>query len=209
MINDFWMFALATLLMNLTPGNDVLYIVSRSTEQGVKAGVLSAMGIACGCLVHVTAAAAGLSTIIASSVMAFDIIRYVGAAYLLYLGMRTLFNRKKTACLPMERPVQASYSRLFWQGALTNILNPKVALFFLAFLPQFVDIRGLHVWESILLLGMWFNISGTVVNSLYAILFGRIGEFLRQSPRWLKVQERVTGVVLIALGLKVAFTSKK
>jgi threonine/homoserine/homoserine lactone efflux protein len=207
MIHNFLLFALATFLMNITPGNDVLYVVSRSTEQGVRAGIISALGIMAGCLVHMTAAAFGLSALLARSAMAFDIVKYAGAGYLLYLGVRALVNKKQRAFVTTERPA-VSYKRLFGQGALTNVLNPKVALFFLAFLPQFIDVGGHHATEAILLLGLWFNVSGTIVNILYAVLFGRIGDWLRGHSRWMRIQEKVTGLVLIGLGLKVAFTKK-
>lgn len=208
MIHNFLLFAVATLLMNLTPGNDVLYVASRSAGQGVRAGVVSALGIMAGCLVHMTAAAFGLSALLARSAMAFDIVKYVGAAYLVYLGVRALVNKKASAFVTAERPA-VSYKRLFGQGALTNVLNPKVALFFLAFLPQFIDAGGQHATEAILLLGLWFNVSGTIVNILYAVLFGRIGNWLRGNSRWVKIQENITGLVLIALGIKVAITTKK
>lgn len=221
MIHHFWLFALAALLLNITPGNDMLYVASRSAGQGVRAGIISALGIMTGCLVHVVAAAGGLSAIIAGSATAFAIVKYTGAGYLLYLGIRAILNKKGSSLLQaagtggenaterMRRPGGASYRRIFWQGVLTNVLNPKVALFFLAFLPQFIDIHGDHVQVSILLLGAWFDTGGTLVNILIAVLFGRIGDYLKRSPRWLKVQEKVTGLVLIALGIKVVFTSKK
>jgi threonine/homoserine/homoserine lactone efflux protein len=207
MIHHFWLFALAGFLLNITPGNDMIYVATRSAAQGVRAGTVSALGIMAGCLVHVGAAAAGLSVLLARSAMAFDVIKYAGAGYLVYLGVRALVNKKEAAFVTATRPAM-SYSRLFWQGVLTNVLNPKVALFFLAFLPQFIDVRGEHAGEAILLLGAWFNVVGTLVNVLVAVLFGRIGEWLKRHPGWLKVQEKITGFVLVALGVKVALTTK-
>jgi threonine/homoserine/homoserine lactone efflux protein len=209
MIPNFWVFALASLLLNLTPGNDMLYVASRSAGQGIKAGIVSALGIMAGCLVHVFAAVAGLSVLIASSATAFDIVKYLGAAYLVYLGFKSLWNRKKTSFIVEEKHTSLSYSNLFLQGVITNVLNPKVALFFLAFLPQFVDIRSAHRQATILFLGVWFDAGGTLVNILMAILFGKIGNWLSRSPRFVKMQERITGLMLIALGIKVALTSKK
>jgi threonine/homoserine/homoserine lactone efflux protein len=208
MIHNFWLFAVASFLLNITPGNDMLYVASRSAGQGVRAGIVSSLGIMAGCLVHLTAAALGLSALLARSAMAFDIVKYVGAAYLCYLGIRVLLNKKAAAFVTVERPAM-SYSKLFWQGVLTNVLNPKVALFFLAFLPQFIDIGGRHATEAILLLGVWFDVGGTLVNILVAVLFGRIGHWLRQHSRWMKIQEKITGLVLIALSIKIAFTTKK
>jgi threonine/homoserine/homoserine lactone efflux protein len=208
MIHNFWLFALASFLLNITPGNDMIYVASRSAAQGVRAGIVSAMGIMAGCLVHLTAAALGLSVLLARSAVAFDVVKYIGAGYLFYLGIRALVNKKEAAFVTAERPA-LSYSRLFWQGVLTNVLNPKVALFFLAFLPQFIDVGDRHATEAILLLGVWFDVGGTLVNIVVAVLFGRIGDWLRGHSRWMKVQEKITGLVLIGLSIKVAFTTKK
>ena len=126
MVVDFWMFALASLLLNLTPGNDMIYVASRSTGQGVKAGIVSALGISGGCIIHMLAAVAGLSAILAKSSTAFDIIKYAGAAYLIFLGIKTFSS--KTSPLKLESVKSSSYNKLFWQGLITNVLNPKVAL---------------------------------------------------------------------------------
>jgi threonine/homoserine/homoserine lactone efflux protein len=209
MIHNFWLFALASFLLNITPGNDMLYVISRSAGQGVRAGIISSLGIMTGCLVHLICAAAGLSAILAGSATAFSIVKYAGACYLVYLGLKAILSKKAAGLVRVEKPVAASGRRIFWQGVLTNVLNPKVALFFLAFLPQFIEIHGGHAQVSILLLGAWFDIGGTMVNITVAVLFGRIGDYLKRSPRWLMVQEKLTGLVLIALGIKVALTSKK
>jgi len=206
-IEHFWVFALAALLLNLTPGNDMLYVAARSTSQGIKAGIISSLGIMAGCMVHILAAVIGLSAIIAQSALAFNIIKYVGAAYLVYLGIRSIISRKKTFEVK-NKMQQQSYTRIFWQGVLTNVLNPKVALFFLAFLPQFINIESKHTALQILFLGTWFNVGGTLVNIVVAILFGKIGTWLSQSPRFIQWQERITGAMLIALGIKVALSKK-
>ncbi|MGZ5190446.1 MAG: LysE family translocator, partial [Flavisolibacter sp.] len=140
MIDNFWVFALTGLLLNLTPGNDMIYVIARSSGQGIKAGVISALGIGAGCIVHILAAVIGLSAIIAQSAIAFDIIKYAGAAYLIYLGIKSLLSKKKK--LTINKLEEISYTKIFWQGVITNVLNPKVALFFLAFLPQFIDINA-------------------------------------------------------------------
>jgi threonine/homoserine/homoserine lactone efflux protein len=207
-IHDFWLFAFAAFMLNITPGNDMLFVITRSTGQGIKAGIVCSFGIMIGCLVHIVAAVIGLSAIIASSSVAFNIIKYVGAAYLIYLGAKSLISRRKS--FDINGSVQQlPYRELFWQGFITNALNPKVALFFLAFLPQFVNMQSGNSQWQILFLGSWFDISGTVVNILVALLFGKIGNWLNNSPRFILWQERFTGAVLIALGIKVAMSTKQ
>jgi len=207
-INDFLLFALASLILNLTPGNDMIYVASRSAGQGIKAGIISSFGIMVGCLAHITAAVAGLSAIISRSATAFDIIKYVGAAYLVYLGIKSLISKKSSFQLT-DKLERIPYKKIFWQGVVTNVLNPKVALFFLAFLPPFINIKAAHPQWQILFLGVWFACSGTTVNIIVAILFGKMGTWLSRSPRYVRVQEKITGLLLIGLGIKVALTSKK
>jgi threonine/homoserine/homoserine lactone efflux protein len=209
MNHHFWVFALASLLLNITPGNDMIYVASRSVGQGTRAGIVSALGIMAGCMVHVLAAVAGLSAIMAGSALAFSMVKYVGAGYLVYLGVRALVNRKAATFGINARSERQPYGKLFWQGVLTNVLNPKVALFFLAFLPQFVELSRGHPQWRILFLGAWFDAGGTLVNILVAILIGRMSDWLRHNPRWLLIQEKITGIVLLALGIKVALTTKK
>ncbi|HYE53563.1 MAG TPA: LysE family translocator [Chitinophagaceae bacterium] len=206
-INNFWVFALAALMLNLTPGNDMIYVATRSTGQGVKAGIVSALGITAGCMGHIFAAVIGLSAILAKSALAFDIIKYLGAAYLVYLGIKSLLSKRKSFTVQADT-AKHSYKKIFWQGVITNMLNPKVALLFLAFLPQFINVdNGAAHWQ-ILFLGTWFNTSGLLVNVLIALLFGKIGGWLSNSPRFVQWQERITGVMLIALGIKVATTNR-
>jgi len=207
-MNNFLIFALASLALNITPGNDMIYVASRSAGQGIKAGIISAFGIMAGCLVHTIAAVAGLSAIISKSATAFDIIKYVGACYLVYLGIKSLLNKKSSFQLT-EKMELISYKKIFWQGVVTNVLNPKVALFFLAFLPPFIDVHAAHPQWQILFLGVWFDCSGTIVNIIVAILFGKMGNWLSRSPRYVRIQEKITGLLLIGLGIKVALTSKK
>lgn len=205
-IHNFLVFALASLMLNITPGNDMLYVASRSAGQGSKAGVISALGISTGCLVHLAAAVVGLSAIIAQSAMAFNIVKYLGAGYLIYLGVKALLT--KTNALKVKQSDElTTYKKLFFQGVITNILNPKVALFFLAFLPQFIDLSQPKPEFQILLLGSWFNFSGTVVNVIVALLFGKLGSLLNSSS-FIKWQEKITGTILIALGIKVALSSR-
>jgi threonine/homoserine/homoserine lactone efflux protein len=207
-IENFWLFALTGFLLNLTPGNDMLYVIARSSGGRTKAGMISALGIGAGCLVHILAAVAGLSALIAQSALAFNIIKYAGAAYLIYLGLRSLLKKNKVFVAPGK--VQSlPYKRIFWQGVLTNVLNPKVALFFLAFLPQFIDLHRGNTGLQILFLGTWFDVVGTIVNILVALLFGRLSGWLSRSSKFVQWQERITGMILIGIGIKVALESKK
>ena len=206
-IENFWMFALTGLLLNLTPGNDMLYVIARSSGQGTKAGVISALGIGAGCFVHIFAAVIGLSALMARSALAFEIIKYIGAFYLIYLGIRSILSKKRSLAV-QPKMEKLSRNKIFWQGVLTNILNPKVALFFLAFLPQFITIKG-NTSLQIFFLGTWFNLVGTLVNIMVALLFGKVGSWLSKSPGFLQWQERITGMILIGLGIRVALSSKK
>lgn len=207
-LNDFLLFAIASLMLNITPGNDMLYVATRSTSQGIKAGIISSLGIAGGCVVHLLAAVIGLSAIIASSAVAFDIIKYVGATYLIYLGIKAFLSKQNKFSIS-DKVEKKSLSKLFWQGVLTNILNPKVALFFLAFLPQFIHPEKGNTALQILLLGLWFNFSGTIVNIIVAILFGKLGNWLADKQGFIKWQNKITGLILIGLGFKVALSSRK
>lgn len=207
-IENFWVFALTGLLLNLTPGNDMLYVIARSSGQGIRAGIVSALGIGAGCIVHIFAAVIGLSALIAQSALAFDIIKYAGAAYLIYLGIRSVLT-KKTSLNSDKNLQQLSCKKIFWQGVLTNVLNPKVALFFLAFLPQFITIHNGNTSFQIFFLGTWFDLVGTLVNILVAVLFGKVSALLSGSPVFVQGQKRITGFILIGLGIKIALSSKK
>jgi len=205
---NFLLFAFASLMLNITPGADMLYVATRSTSQGVKAGIVSSLGIAAGCMVHLLAAVIGLSAIIAGSAIAFSVIKLAGAIYLFYLGYKSFFSKKNLFEIKKDNST-ATLTQIFWQGALTNVLNPKVALFFLAFLPQFIHPEQGHTAQQIILLGVWFDFSGTVVNILVAWLFGTMGNWLAKKGWFIKWQNKVTGIILIALGIRVAISSRK
>jgi threonine/homoserine/homoserine lactone efflux protein len=205
---NFWLFALTALLLNLTPGNDMLFVIARSSSQGSRAGIISSLGIMVGCMVHMIAAVAGLSAIIANSALAFSIIKYIGAAYLIYLGIQSIHDKSNKLNIRQSIP-KTSYQEIFWQAVVTNVLNPKVALFFLAFLPQFIQAKSGNATAQILFLGMWFNIGGTFVNMIVALLFGKIGKWLGKSANFVQWQKRITCGILIALGIKVALSSRK
>jgi threonine/homoserine/homoserine lactone efflux protein len=202
---EFALFALASLLLNITPGADMLYVASRSTSNGTKAGMISALGITAGCFVHILAAALGLSVIIMQSAWAFEIIKYTGAAYLIYLGIKSLIYRS-TFDLHSKHSRERLF-KIFIQGAYTNIFNPKVAMFFLAFLPQFIA-PSVDVTIQTLLLGFWFNFSGLIINMLVALLFGKSGNYFKRFTKFKFIQEKITGSVLIYLGCRLAFMKK-
>jgi threonine/homoserine/homoserine lactone efflux protein len=200
-------FITGAAILLAIPGPAVLYIVSRSIGHGRPAGLISAMGIAVGTLVHVAAATLGLSALLASSAIAFQFVKYIGAGYLIFLGIRIL--RGAESHLGQSSAAQTSLSRIFGQGVLVNLLNPKTALFFLAFLPQFVDPSRGHATLQIFELGVLFALLGWFSDSIWALLAGTIGAKLRESPRLRRVQRNVSGGALIALGVASAFAGAK
>jgi threonine/homoserine/homoserine lactone efflux protein len=199
-------FLLATITLNLTPGPDMLYVIARSVGQGRRAGVVSALGIGGGTLVHMFAVAFGLATLLRSVPVAYEAVKYIGAAYLLYLGVRILLTKERRN--EETRLRTESYARIFRQGVITNVLNPKVALFFLAFLPQFLDPQRGPIFWQVILLGLIFNTSGTLVNSAVALLSGSVGNRLRANPRLSRVQRWFTGTVFIALAARLAIPER-
>jgi threonine/homoserine/homoserine lactone efflux protein len=196
-------FVLASVVLLVTPGPAVLYIVARSMEQGRVAGLVSTLGIHVGTLVHVGAAALGVSAVLASSALAFNTVKYLGAAYLVYLGLRKLFGREERA--PEGTPDHRSRARLFGHGIVVNVLNPKTALFFLAFLPQFVDAGRGAVALQILFLGCVFLGLGVVSDGLWAIAAGTAGDWIRRDGRIRRAERYVSGGVFVGLGVTAAF----
>jgi len=200
-------FLVATLTLNLTPGPDILYVIARGVGQGRRAALVSVFGISGGILVHTVSAAVGLAAVLASSALASEVIRYVGAAYLCYLGVRIIRARGEGG--QVENLEDKRLATIFRQGFVTNVLNPKVGLFFLAFLPQFVDpSRGL-VGAQIVLLGIIFNTSGTVVNLSVALLSGRLGAWLEARPATFRLQRWFTGSVLIGLAARLVLAGRR
>ena len=198
-----WLFSLAALALLLIPGPAVLYVVVQSAEQGRRVGLASVAGLHLGTLVHVAAATAGLSALIVASALAFSVVKYAGAAYLVYLGVRKLLERDPDPSLapPPPEPLR----RAFWRGAVVNVLNPKTALFFLAFLPQFVDADSGGVWSQALVLGLLFVALGLVSDSLYALAAGTVGALLRRRRRALRYG---SGVVYVGLGAAAALAKR-
>ena len=205
---NLYLFFIASLLLNLTPGNDMLYVASRSVSQGIKAGIVSAAGIFIGCFVHILAAVLGLSIIISKSAYLFQLIKFAGAGYLIYLGIKALLFRPAVNTAE-EKPIKANYWKLFKQGILTNALNPKVAVFFLSFLPQFINPSSSFFKIQLFILGIWFAVQGTLVLIIVACILGKTKDFFRKNPQVWMIQEKVTGLILIGLGIRIALASKK
>ena len=202
------LFTLAAVVLVAIPGPNLLYITTRSISEGRRAGIASALGVESGTIVHVAAAAAGLSALLASSATAFDAIRYLGAAYLVYLGIRTLRARDEDGAEPGAAPA-VSLGRAYRQGVIVQLLNPKVALFFLAFLPQFVDPARGPVAAQILVLGALLATLGLVNDCLYAIAAGALGARLRSHGALARRRRHVTGAVYLALGAAAAVTGRR
>jgi threonine/homoserine/homoserine lactone efflux protein len=205
---NLYLFFVAALLLNLTPGNDMIYVASRSVSQGVKAGIASAAGIFVGCFVHIFAAVFGLSIIISRSAYLFQLIKFAGAGYLIYLGVRSLLS-SSAVDTKSENFSKTGYWKLFRQGVVTNALNPKVAIFFLSFLPQFIDPASHFFKFQLFILGTWFAAQGTLVLIIVAFILGKTKDFFRKNPQVWKVQGKITGLILIGLGIKIALASKK
>jgi threonine/homoserine/homoserine lactone efflux protein len=201
------LFVVASLVLLLTPGPAVLYIVARSVRQGRTAGLVSVLGIHLGTIVHITAAAVGLSALIVSSALAFAIVKYLGAAYLVWIGIRTFMAKDpdpETVAMPAE-PLR----RVFRDGFVVNLFNPKTAIFFLAFLPQFVDpARGALHWQ-ILVLGLTFMALGIMSDGMFALVAGAAGGFLRRNRRALRFQRWFAGTSFIGLGVTAALATRK
>ncbi|SOB58815.1 Lysine exporter protein (LYSE/YGGA) [Pseudodesulfovibrio profundus] len=202
-IHDIALFIVSGLLLNITPGQDVAYIVSRGAGLGWRGGAIAALGVGTGCFVHVFAASLGLSALLATSATAFTVVKLAGAGYLIWIGLtmwRGSNGNVKETCLA-QRP---SLHRIFTQGFLTNALNPKVALFFLAFLPQFVSADSTTKPLAFLLLGVLFTINGTMVNLGWAWFAARAARLLKGSGRFSVWIKRVAGTLFIGLGIRLA-----
>lgn len=201
------MFIAAGWLLNLTPGPDVLYIVSTALKSGVRAGIVAALGIVSGCFVHVFAAALGVGALLATSATAFTVLKWVGAAYLMWMGVKLLWAKGGSSVVPVVASHEpADLGRIFRQGFLTNVLNPKVALFFLAFVPQFIAPGTPDKVTVFLLLGLLFNLNSLPINFGYAWLAGwalrRVGA-VQRAMHWM---DRAAGVMFIGFGLRLAMS---
>jgi threonine/homoserine/homoserine lactone efflux protein len=206
-IQDIALFIAAGLLLNITPGPDIAYIVGRSVQLGWRGGAAAALGIGAGCLVHIVAAAVGLSALLATSSAAFVAVKYAGAAYLCYVGVQMLLARDSSDEAKQAGEITTTRA-VFWQGALTNALNPKVAFFFLAFLPQFVAASAPNKPLAFLLLGLLFNVNGTIWNLGVAAFAAKIGRAFGSSAlsAWIN---RALGGLFVYLGVRLALLESR
>lgn len=204
---QFGVFILASWALILAPGPDMLYVITRGIAHGPRAGVLSAIGVVCGILVHTTTAALGLALLLQASALAFLIVKFAGAFYLIYLGIKSL--RDKSAFALRDHTSAISSHKLFWQGVLSNVLNPKIAIFFLAFLPQFVNKTSSSIALQMVTLGLTFAFFGLCFLVLMGYFAGAIGAWLTRQPRYTNFLRWLTGGVLIGLGVRLALTERR
>jgi threonine/homoserine/homoserine lactone efflux protein len=201
-LSTYTLFIATCLVLLAIPGPAVLYVVSRSIDQGRSAGLASVAGICTGTIVHVTLATVGLSSLVLASKVAFDAVRYAGAAYLIYLGVRRLLTRHVEEGPETRAP--RTVRDLYTQGLVVNLLNPKTIVFIFAFVPQFVDLEAGHVWFQVLVLGLTFATLGAMSDSLYAVVAGTVADKLRGTPLIARVERWFGGTVLIGLGITSA-----
>jgi len=197
-------FVLASLALLLAPGPAVLYVVARSIDQGRWAGIVSVLGISLGGWIHVVAAAVGLSALLVSSALAFTVVKYLGAAYLIYLGITTLM--KPAQPVGDTEIVKMSHAKIFRQGMIVNLLNPKTALFFFTFIPQFVDPARGSVALQIVFLGSLFLFMAVVTDGAYALVAGTLGQWLKTNQHFLRIQKYLSGTIYIFLGVTTALS---
>jgi threonine/homoserine/homoserine lactone efflux protein len=210
-IHDLTLFVISGLLLNIMPGPDSLLIMARSATQGWRAGCAAALGIGAGTMVHIGAAALGLSAVLATSATAFTVVKWVGAAYIVWCGigmLRTRLKRDMASDAPVATPAPLPYRRIFAQGFLTNVLNPKVALFFLAFVPQFIDADAANKPLAFLVLGCIFNFNGMLWCNGLAIFTAFASAKLKVKPLVALWLNRVTGGLFIALGARLALAEQ-
>lgn len=209
-IENYLGFIVAAILLNLTPGTDSIYIITRSISHGTKAGFYSVLGITSGTLVHTLLASLGLSVLLAKSPMAFMLVKYIGAGYLCYLGLKMIMSKKEPLIansLQAEKngisPKHSNNWQIYKQGMLTNVLNPKVALFFLAFFPQFVDPNYAYGMLSFLILGLTFASTSLVWCLCLALLASVLSKSLRRNPSFETILNKISGTVFVGMGVKL------
>jgi threonine/homoserine/homoserine lactone efflux protein len=206
-MTNFSLFVAACWALIIAPGPDMIYVITRGMAQGRKAGFLSAVGVTLGILVHTVSAALGLAVLLQTSALVFLTVKYVGALYLIYLGYKTLKSKGSFAPLPSEQTMNPK--AIFWQGVLSNVFNPKVALFFLAFLPQFVNPNQGYIGLQMLTLGILFALFGVVFLSVLGFFAGGIGGWLSRQPRYTEILRWLTGTIFIGLGLRLALVERR
>ena len=201
-LETYAVFMATCLVLLAIPGPAVLYVVSRSVDQGRSAGLASVAGICTGTIVHVTLATVGLSSLVLASKLAFDAVRYAGAAYLVYLSVRRLLTRRAEEELHVRPP--RTVRDLYTQGLVVNLLNPKTIVFIFAFVPQFVDVEAGHVWFQVLVLGLSFAALGAMSDSLYAFVAGTVADRLRGTALVARIERWFGGTILVGLGVTAA-----
>ena len=201
---SYGLFVLAALVLILVPGPDMLFMLGRSIAQGRRAGIVAAFGINAGGYVHLTAAITGLSAILLTSALAFTIVKWIGAAYLVWLGINAIRDRASTISLDCGEIAPRRFRAVFVQGFLSDVLSPKVAVFFLALLPQFVDLKAGHPIAQLLLLGVTANMLAIAINLVLVMLSARISRSLRGNPRIARRLQSAMGVLFIGLGARLA-----
>ncbi len=203
----FALFITVSWALIIAPGPDMLYVITRGMTHGRRAGMLSALGVICGILVHTIAAALGLTLIFQTSALAFLVVKYLGAAYLIYLGIKS-WRERNVFTLQASSPTVSS-RQLFWQGVLSNVLNPKIAIFFLAFLPQFVDKSSDQVTLQLVTLGLTFACLGLLFLIIVGYSSGTIGSWITRRPHVARFLGRLSGGILVALGVRLALTERQ
>jgi RhtB (resistance to homoserine/threonine) family protein len=208
-IHHFETFLITGILLNLTPGNDTIFILSKSIAQGKKAGIISVFGITTGSIIHTLLAAYGLSVIIAQSIFVFNLIKYAGAAYLFYLGYKMFKEKSDLKTRIVQSHAAINYVKIYSDAIITNVLNPKVALFFIAFLPQFINTDTPNTLLPFLMLGATFITTGTIWCLILAVFASTTFAKFKSNSKISSYFNKVCGLSLIALGIKVAFTGRK
>ncbi|MBA3013285.1 MAG: LysE family translocator [Proteobacteria bacterium] len=206
-IENYTGFIIAAIILNLTPGVDTMYILTRSIAQGRRAGLVSVAGIMTGCVVHVLGAAFGLSLILSASARAFALIKWAGALYLIFLGIKTLMDKTTAFETIQARFTKGDLIKIYRQGVITNVLNPKVALFFLSFLPQFINPAAAQGPLPFLVLGTTFLVTGSIWCLILTRTAARMTDTLRNNRRIGLVLQKISGIIFIGFGLKLAFDS--
>lgn len=202
--NSYLLFIGASIILCVVPGPDMIYLLSRTIAQGKKAGFAAALGINLGGYFHLTAAILGISAIIATSAIAFNILKYCGAAYLIYIGFKAVLSNSPSAIDSSDNEARLSIKAIFWQGFISDVLNPKVAIFFISLLPQFIQSDSNNTFTQLIILGITVNIIALLINLALVWFSHSVSRNLRQSNRVSKFLNNVMGTIFISLGLKLA-----
>lgn len=207
-VENYFGFLLAGILLNLTPGADTMYILTRSIAQGKKAGIYSVLGIATGIFVHTLFASFGLSVLLAQSAIAFTIVKYLGVGYLVYLGIKMLIEKNDIFENETQKVQQTDLRKIYFQGMMTNVLNPKVVLFFLSFLPQFINPAAAKGVTPFIILGATFITTGTIWCLILTYASSAISNTLRNNKKTAKLMQKISGLVFVGMGLKILVNDK-